>query len=72
MDCAIVTDWIGRMGCRLNNTHVDEWAGLTFLGVACLAGLFIIGMAFRDGVIRPWRASTPDTQSLLDVDAGKE
>ena len=55
MDCAAITNLLNRMGCHLNNTLVDEMVGLGFLCLVAVAGLFIMGSAFVDGVIKPWR-----------------
>ena len=53
MDFAI--NWVVWLGDKLNSTYYDELAALGFLFVACVAGMFIVGMAFNDGVIKPWR-----------------
>lgn len=69
MDCAAITNLLNRMGCHLNNTLVDEMVGLGFLFLVCIAGLFIIGMAFVDGVIKPWRNGKAHHAAPLDADA---
>lgn len=71
MDCAAVANWIARMGCHLNNTLVDEMLGLGFLCAVAVAGLFIMGAAFVDGVIKPWRngKAHPAAQTGADSDS---
>ena len=71
MDCAAITNLLNRMGCHLNNTLVDEMVGLGFLCLVAVAGLFIMGSAFVDGVIKPWRndAAHPTTQTDADSDS---
>ena len=68
MDCA-TTNLLSRMGCYLNNTLVDEMVGLVFLFLVCIAGLFLMGMAFIDGVIKPWRNAKAHRAAPPDADA---
>ena len=49
MDCGTVSNLIARLGCHLNNTHVDEmvWFGaLVFIG---LGGLVLMIKALIEG-----------------------
>lgn len=68
MDCA-TTNLLSRMGCYLNNTLIDEMVGLVFLFLVCIAGLFLMGMAFIDGVIKPWRNGKAHRAAPPDADA---
>lgn len=70
MDFAI--NWLVRVGDKLNSTYYDELAALGLLFLACVAGMFIVGMAFNDGVIKPWRNGKAQSTDQQDADADSE
>lgn len=68
MDCATV-HWVARAGCHLNNTYLDELAAMVFLILVCVVVLFMLGMSFIDGVIKPWRKGKANPAAPPDADA---
>ena len=69
MDCGAFSNLFVRIGCYLNNIHVDEKTAWLFLaGFTALALILVVRTFVSEVIIKPRR---PDAPGGLNVHGGK-